>query len=232
MVSQITAFAHRLDRQGQPWRRRNPYPVLIVVVVLAVVGIIMWGVALTRQTQVAAPVSCPAPPAAQPAAAGKPATKPPARFEVVSSADMVPVRPAPLANTTVRVLNASDQNGLAETIMDKLKDYGFTTPGTAGYGDDTVYPANDMACQAQIRFGDAGRAAAASVWIVAPCAQLIDDGRRDQSVDLVLGTYFTDIDPSTDAQEVLRTLRASAASDGDGGANPALVAAVHNQTCS
>ncbi len=150
---------------------------------------------------------------------------------MVSTADMSTVRPAPLADTMVRVLNASDQNGLAETVLGKLKDYGFTAPTTGAYGDDSVLYNHDMACQGQIRFGDAGRADAAAVWIAAPCAQLIDDGRRDTSVDLVLGTYFTDIDPSADAQEVLRTLRASTSS-GEGGANPALVAAVHNQTCS
>ncbi|MDF0531300.1 envelope integrity protein Cei [Tsukamurella sp. 8F] len=240
MVSQITAIGRDQDRRGEPWRRRNAYPVLILVIVLAVAGVITWGVALSRRTEAAAPVTCPTPAAPasasaapRPGAAGATTAKAPAstRFDVVPPGDMVSVKPAPLANTNVRVLNASDQNGRAQEVLAKLKDYGFTTPATGGYGDDTHYN-HDMACQAQVRFGDAGKTAAAGVWIAAPCAQLINDGRKDNSVDLVIGTYFNGIDPSADAQEVLRTLRAAAAGAPDGGANPALIAAVHNQNCS
>lgn len=239
VVSQLTGAGRRFDRNGDPFRRRNMLPILVVVAVLAVIAIATWARAMSSQEEAAAPVSCP-PPApsatagAAPSAAGAP-TGPgkaatPAAFDVVSPNDLVSVRPAPLASTTVRVLNASGQAGRAETTLNKLADYGFGAPPTGGYGNDPLYP--QMECQAQLRFGDAGKAAAAAVWIIAPCAELVNDGRRDASVDLSLGTFFTDLEPSTDAQEILRILRAAPAGAADGGANPALVAAVHSQSCS
>lgn len=243
MVSQLTGAGRRFDRNGEPFRRRNTLPILIVIAVLAVVAIATWARAMSSQEETAAPVSCPPPPApsasvtatptqgaAARAGATAPAPAPAAgQFEVVSPDDLVSVRPAPLAASTVRVLNASGQAGRAETTLNKLADYGFGAPTTGAYGNDPVYP--EMACQAQLRFGDSGRAAAAAAWIIAPCAELINDGRRDNSVDLVLGTFFTDLEPSTDAQEILRILRAAPAGAADGGANPALVSAVHSQSC-
>ncbi|WP_158636066.1 envelope integrity protein Cei [Tsukamurella sputi] len=241
MVSQLTGTGRRFDRNGEPFRRRNTLPILIVVAVLAVIAIGTWARAMSSQEETAAPVSCPPPgPAASSstaapasgAAARAGATTPapaPSRFEVVSPDDLVSVRPAPLAASTVRVLNASGQAGRAETTLNKLADYGFSAPTTGAYGNDPVY--STMACQAQLRFGDSGKAAAAAAWVIAPCAELINDGRRDNSVDLVLGTFFTDLEPSTDAQEILRILRAAPAGAADGGANPALVSAVHGQSC-
>ncbi|GAA1073641.1 envelope integrity protein Cei [Tsukamurella spumae] len=216
-------------------------PILIVIAVLAVIAIATWARAMSSQEEVAAPVSCPSPTAAAASASATatggttapagttPPRAAPARFEVVAPDDLVSVRPAPLASSTVRVLNASGQAGRAETTLNKLADYGFQAPKTGGYGNDPLY--TQMECQAQLRFGDSGRAAAAAAWIIAPCAELINDGRRDNTVDLVLGTFFTDLEPSTDAQEILRILRAAPAGAADGGANPALVSAVHTQSC-
>ncbi|CAM3204997.1 envelope integrity protein Cei [Tsukamurella hominis] len=239
MVSQLTGTGRRFDRNGEPFRRRNTLPILIVIAVLAVVAIATWARAMSSQEETAAPVSCPPPPAPSASAtattgaaarAGATAPAPaPGKFEVVSPDDLVSVRPAPLAASTVRVLNASGQAGRAETTLNKLADYGFGAPTTGAYGNDPVYP--EMACQAQLRFGDSGTAAAAAAWIIAPCAELVNDGRRDNSVDLVLGTFFTDLEPSTDAQEILRILRAAPSGAADGGANPALVSAVHSQSC-
>ncbi|WP_019203239.1 envelope integrity protein Cei [Tsukamurella sp. 1534] len=239
MVSQLTGAGRRFDRGGEPFRRRNALPILIVVAVLAVVAIATWARALSAQTEVAAPVSCP-PPSAGSSAAPTSATAPAgasqaparpasARFDVVSPNDLISVRPAPLAATTVRVLNASGQSGRAETTLNKLSDYGYAAPPTGAYGNDALY--SKMECQAQIRFGDAGRSAASAVWVIAPCAELVNDGRRDSSVDLTLGTFFTDLEPSTDAQEILRILRSAPADAADGGANPALVSAVHDKPC-
>lgn len=111
-----------------------------------------------------------------------------------------------------------------------LKDYGFAAPAAGGYGNDPMYP-QGMACLNQIRFGPAGSGAAAALWVLAPCAELVDDGRKDAVVDLALGTYFSGLDVTADAQEVLRMLRTAPANATDGGANPALVAAVHNRPC-
>ncbi len=66
-----------------------------------------------------------------------------------------------------------------------------------------------MECQGQIRFGANGLAAASSVWLVAPpCAELVQDGRGDDTVDLALGTYNKGAltPPNTDATAILHAL--------------------------
>jgi hypothetical protein len=239
VVSQLTSTATNADDNGKPWRRRSALPVLITVAVLIVLGVVTWARALTTHDGDQAPMACPAPspastsaaPVAPNAAGGTPVAAAPTKFEVLSPNDMITVHPAPLAASTVRVLNASGQSGKAEEIAAALKDYGFNTPATGGYGNDPLYPTG-MACMNQIRFGNAGTGAAAALWVLAPCSELVNDGRRDAVVDLSLGSYFTSLDASADAQEVLRMLRAAPANAADGGANPALVAAVHNRPCS
>ena len=57
---------------------------------------------------------------------------------------------------------------------------------------------------------EAASRGASAVWLVAPCAELIEDARTDDSVDLALGTYFSEIQPNDDAEEVLRTLASAA----------------------
>ena len=58
-------------------------------------------------------------------------------------------------------------------------------------------------CHGQIRFGPSGRAGAAAVWLVAPCVELFQDNRPDDSVDLAIGTDFTALAHSDDIDAVL-----------------------------
>jgi hypothetical protein len=63
-----------------------------------------------------------------------------------------------------------------------------------------------MRCFGQIRFGPNGEAAARTLSLVVPCAQLVRDNRQDSTVDLALGSYFTGLAPSSDATQVLAQL--------------------------
>ena len=125
----------------------------------------------------------------------------------VSHSSMVNVAPAKLADTKVRVLNASGQGGQAADVAGALRDLGFKQPTAA---NDPIYAGTRLTCQGQIRFGEAGQAAAAAVWLVAPCVELFQDDRTDDSVDLALGTEFTALAHSDDIDAVLAGLRPGA----------------------
>jgi hypothetical protein len=137
---------------------------------------------------------------------------------------MINVAPAKLADTKVRVLNASGRGGQAADVSGGLRDLGFAQPTAA---NDPVYAQTRLTCQGQIRFGEAGQAAAAAVWLVAPCTELFKDDRADDSVDLALGTDFSALAHSDDIDAVLAGLRPESTDQSD----PALLAKIHNSTC-
>ena len=137
---------------------------------------------------------------------------------------MVDVAPGKLAETKVRVLNASGQGGQAGEVAGALRDLGFARP-TAG--NDPIYTNTRLTCQGQIRFGPAGKADAAAVWLVAPCVELYQDDRQDDSVDLAIGTEFTTLAHSDDIDAVLAGLRPDATEPADS----ALLAKIHTGTC-
>ncbi|MGY4712670.1 envelope integrity protein Cei [Mycolicibacterium sp. CBM1] len=216
MVAQITEGT-AFDKHGRPFRRRNYLPGMIALVVIFVITAIVWTIALTRPVDVREAAACnPPPPAADPAA--------PKLGEQVSRSSMVDVAPAKLADTKIRVLNASGQGGQAGEVAGALRDLGFAQPTAA---NDPVYANTRLSCQGQIRFGAAGRAGAASVWLVAPCVELFQDDRKDDSVDLAIGTDFTTLAHSDDIDAVLAGLRPDATEPADS----ALLTKIHNGTC-
>jgi hypothetical protein len=148
----------------------------------------------------------------------------PALGEQVTRSTMIDVTPAKLADTKVRVLNASGQGGQAGEIAGALRDLGFADPEAT---NDPVYASTRLQCQGQIRFGPSGRAAAATVWLVAPCTELFQDGRTDDTVDLALGTDFSELTHSDDIDAVLSSLMPDATQPSD----PALLAKIHNGSC-
>jgi hypothetical protein len=98
------------------------------------------------------------------------------------------VRPANPSTIALRVYNSSSTRGQAKAVTDELRAAGFES--ILGGANDPLYPAADLRCVAQIRFGPAGAAAARTVLLVAPCAQLVVDTRVDDSVDLSLGARY------------------------------------------
>ncbi len=216
MVAHITEGSTR-DRDGQPFRRRNYRPAIVAVAVLAVLTALSWALALTRPVDVGEVSACNAPPAATDQDAPKLGNR-------ISGSSLVDVAPAKLADTKIRVLNASGQGGQAGDVAGTLRELGFATPTAA---NDPIYAGTRLNCQGQIRFGQDGRSGAAAAWLVAPCVELYQDDREDDSVDLVIGTAFTSLANSDDIAAVLSGLRPGAVEPADS----ALIAKIHSETC-
>lgn len=228
MVSKI-ATGYTTDVKGRPFRRRRMLPALIVVAVLAVAAIGAWTVVLRSSGEQARPTDCNMPTAADSPSAA-PNAPAPVSLTPVSDTDMLSVAPAGLSTFRVSVLNSAAERGAARSVSDDLIAEGFT-PGEPAYGDDTVYTNRDLHCVAQIRFGQAGQAAAAAVWLAAPCAQLVNDGRTASDVDLVLGEFHTTTRPNQDTQAALEALRSVDPKNPKTAIDRSLIEAVHNQPC-
>jgi LytR cell envelope-related transcriptional attenuator len=216
VVAQITEGT-AFDRRGRPFRRRNYRPAVIALAVLIVVTAIVWVIALTRPESPHEPVACNPPPAPTDPAQPKLGTP-------VPRATMTDVGPARLADTKIRVLNASGQGGQAADVAGALRDLGFGQPTAA---NDPVYAGTRLTCQGQIRFGPAGKAAAAAVWLVAPCVELFADQRPDDTVDLAIGTEFSALAHSDDIDAVLAGLRPDATAPPDLSVLPT----IHSAAC-
>jgi LytR cell envelope-related transcriptional attenuator len=218
VVAQITEGT-AFDKRGRPFRRRNYLPGILLFVALAVVTLTVWVMALSQPPDIREATVCNAPPpAADPSA---PATQ---LGEQVTRADMTDVTPAKLADAKIRVLNASGQGGQAGEVAGELRDLGFADPAAA---NDPVYVNARLECQGQIRFGPSGRAAAASLWLVAPCTELFQDQRSDDTVDLAIGTEFSELTHSDDIDAVLASLRPDATQAAD----PSLLKKIHTAAC-
>ncbi|HEX7427585.1 MAG TPA: envelope integrity protein Cei [Mycobacterium sp.] len=217
MVAQITEGT-AFDKQGRPFRRRNFMPGILMFAAMVVVTLIVWVIALNRPPDVTEAAVCnpPADAAADPTQSRL--------GEQVTRASMTEVGPANLADTKIRVLNASGQGGQAAEVAGQLRDLGFAEPTAA---NDPLYENNRLACQGQIRFGPSGRAAAAAVWLVAPCVELFQDQRPDDTVDLAIGTDFTELARSDDIEAVLSSLRPEATQPAD----PTLLSKIHTAAC-
>ena len=216
MVAHITAGTS-YDKDGQPFRRRNYRPGIIAVAALFALTILVWALVLTRPVDIREAAACPAPPTPADSSA-------PRLGERVSGSTLVDVAPAKLADTKVRVLNASGQGGQAGEVAGALRDLGFAAPTAA---NDPIYAGARLSCQGQIRFGQSGKSGAAATWLVAPCVELYQDDRKDDSVDLVIGTDFNSLSNSDDIAAVLSGLRPGANEPAD---SP-LVATIHTDTC-
>jgi hypothetical protein len=62
---------------------------------------------------------------------------------------------------------------------------------------------------------------------VAPCTELFEDERGDDTVDLAIGTEFSELSRSDDIEAVLASLRPDATQAAD----PALLSKIHSTTC-
>jgi hypothetical protein len=117
----------------------------------------------------------------------------------------------------VRVLNAGGQRGQANLVAAQLGDLGFGE--AAPPANDPFYPDENLECSAQLRFGSAGEAAASTLALVLPCAEMVRDGRTESTVDVAVGTAFGDINPGTQTRDVLDQLSAAPSGGTDGSAN-------------
>jgi hypothetical protein len=218
VVAQITEGT-AFDKRGRPFRRRNFLPGILLFAALAVVTLLVWVTALSQPPDVREATVCNAPPPA-----ADPTVPAPQLGDQVTRADMTDVTPAKLADTKIKVLNASGQGGQAAEVAGELRDLGFADPAAA---NDPLYANARLECQGQIRFGPSGRAAAAAVWLVAPCTELFQDQRSDDTVDLAIGTEFGELTHNDDIDAV----RASLRPDATQAADPTLLKKIHTAAC-
>lgn len=119
------------------------------------------------------------------------------------------VRPASPSAFGVRVFNASTQRGMARTLSDELRLVGFAQ--VLDVDNDSHYPALDLGCVGEIRYGEAGVRSARTTLLLMPCAQLVVDNRVDDSVDIVIGKQYTFENTSDETKKQLATIREAAA---------------------
>jgi LytR cell envelope-related transcriptional attenuator len=188
------------DRGGPRYRRRRPLPAMILVLVLAVVATIVWLRVIETDSEPVAATHCD-PPTSHPTPS--PGVAPPTLGKALENAALDRVSPAPPDKVLVKVLNASSQRGEARLVTANLRSLGFTQ--VAEPDNDQLY-GDSMSCRAQIRFGPQGTAAARTLSLVEPCAELIRDDRTDATVDVAIGNGFDDLKLSSQARTVLQQL--------------------------
>jgi hypothetical protein len=89
------------------------------------------------------------------------------------------------ATVSVRVYNASDQGGLAQSVADDLAARGFTIAEVAN--DQS---GREVTGVGEVRHGPSGKGTAAFLALYLPGAGSWQDTRATQQVDLVLGPEF------------------------------------------
>ncbi|WP_436495940.1 envelope integrity protein Cei [Actinokineospora sp. HUAS TT18] len=206
--------AGNLTRGGRPrgYRKRRPLPALILIVLLGVVASVVWLQVLKADETGSRTMDCNAPAAVTPVE-GVPA---PLIGEPMDRTGLDRTAPAPPATALVRVLNASDTRGQANTATETLRELGFTQ--IAPPDNDVLYPKGALlSCRSQIRFGQQGMATARALNLVEPCAELVKDERQDATVDLAVGELFDHLKPSPEARKVLDLLAEWAQSNPDQG---------------
>lgn len=182
----------RLDhRPGGPYERRRHRPVLALAVALAAMAVVTWTVVLSTAGG-SVPLSCPSP------ADGRPPG------EVLDIDALDEISPAPVDSVPVRVLNAGGQRGQANLVAAELGDLGFRE--AAPPDNDPFHLDGEMECLGQLRFGPGGEAGAATLALVLPCTEPVRDTRGDNSVDVVVGTEFRDVDPVRAVRDVFDEL--------------------------
>lgn len=215
--------AGKLTRRGRTtgYRRRKPLPALAAFIVLCVVAGVVWVTVFDSKDVAADRTSCNGPVAAADSdstgaadtgsgsdddgSAKQPGTN-------LDNDALDNVAPAEPGGVKVRVLNAGGQRGQAGLVTLALKQLGFQP--AAAPGNDPFYPKGQLRCDGQIRFGPDGAAAARTLSLVDPCAQLVRDDRQDATVDFAIGTMFHDATPNKAAGTVLERLSDAAENSG------------------
>lgn len=171
------------------YRPRRPLHALLLAVVLGTAAALAWLPVLWHTDS-----GCPS---ADPGTSGSSAQRLPAN-------GLDAVLPAPPQITRVQVLNASGMNGRATVVDATLAELGFAPTTTPA--NDPRHPDFDLHCYGEIRFGAAGQAAARTLSLAVPCAELVRDVRPDTVVDLALGSKFLAITPNGAARQALLDL--------------------------
>ncbi len=222
------------DSAPDRYRRRRYWPALVMIGVLLIAAAAIWFPSLRPNPENSSACNVPGPApattapttrsvavdptvATDPTAATPeaPATTTDTTSQINTSlgayADhesLASVRPADPSTVLLRVYNSSTVRGQAKAVTDELRAAGFES--ILDGANDPLYPAADLRCVAEIRFGPAGAAAARTALLVAPCAQLVVDSRIDDSVDLALGGRYIYDSVSQEVRDQLKAIRDAA----------------------
>ncbi|HEX5511821.1 MAG TPA: LytR C-terminal domain-containing protein [Actinomycetales bacterium] len=167
-----------LERRAARRRRRQAASFALVVLVVLGVGVAAFGV---YRGWWEAPLASKEP---RTTTAAKPCPTP-------------TVTAAPVKDVTVRVLNATDRQGLAGSVARELRKRGFDV---ADVGNDA--PGAKVPEAAQVRHGPDGLLAARTVAAQIPGSKLVDDGREGFVVDLSLGAAYAKMTPAKEAAKL------------------------------
>ena len=102
------------------------------------------------------------------------------------------------AQVTTNVYNATDRTGLAASTAEELQVRGFLI----GVIDNDPL-AKTITGVAEIRHGPSGEQAARLMAFYLPGAELVDDGRKDATIDTVLGAAYTSVAPQSEVDAAL-----------------------------
>lgn len=160
----------------RPRSGRRPLPPLIFLLVLALVSLAVWWNVLRTERQEAA----------EQAAACE------------SVAEAAPPTDLEPGDITLRVFNATDTAGLAQTVATALAERGFVIAEVAN--DPTE---REVTGVGELRYGARGSEAARYMQVYLPGAGDYQDVRADARVDLVVGPEFTTL---ASAEEVAAAL--------------------------
>ena len=186
---------------GQRYRKRRPLPAFLLILVLGIAATIVWLRVMNEDGEATGAAHCAPPPT--PTSATKPGEPVPTLGKPLEPNALDKSLPVAPSAALVRVVNASGQRGLATLVTESLKALGFSQ--VADPANDPIY-GDKMTCRAQIRFGALGTAAARTISLLEPCAELVRDERQDATVDVVLGDKFDDLHPNRAAKTLIEQL--------------------------
>jgi hypothetical protein len=186
----------------QRYRRRRPLPAFILILVLGIAATVVWLNVMSKESETANAVHCD-PPGPQPTTKGTPTTPPTTLGKPLEFTSLDRTVPAPPGQVLVTVVNASTTKGAARIVTESLRQLGFEQ--VAEPTNDPLY-GDTMTCRSQIRFGPQGTAAARTLSLIEPCAELIRDERKDATVDVAIGSDFDDLRPNGSARSALEQL--------------------------
>ena len=102
------------------------------------------------------------------------------------------------AQVTTNVYNATDRTGLAATTAEELQVRGFVI---GAIDNDPL--SKTVTGVAEIRHGPSGESAAQLMAFYLPGAELVNDGRKDATIDTVLGAAYTEVAPQSEVDASL-----------------------------
>ena len=171
------------DRSAvRPRSGRRPIPPLVFLLVLALAALVVWWNVFDTEGEIQAEEA-----------------------EACASASAAPPSLDP-TTVSVRVLNATDTAGLAQTVAASLQERGFVVDEIAN--DPTE---REVTGVGELRYGPRGREAAGFVALFVPGAGEFLDTRATAQVDVVIGPEFGTLAPPEEVDAALAAGASAAA---------------------